>query len=84
MAEIPDGPPLRFRWRRALVQVARAEGPERITPEWWRDKTMEGQLRDYYRLEDGAGHRFWVYRDGLFGETPPGRGPRWYMHGLFA
>jgi protein ImuB len=84
MAEIPDGPPLRFRWRRALVQVAKAEGPERITPEWWRDKTMEGQLRDYYRLEDGAGHRFWVYRDGLFAEAPPNRGPRWYMHGLFA
>ncbi len=84
MAEIPDGPPLRFRWRRALVQVAKAEGPERITPEWWRDKTMAGQLRDYYRLEDGAGHRFWVYRDGLFGQAPPGRGPRWYMHGLFA
>ena len=84
MAEIPDGPPLRFRWRRALVQVAKAEGPERITPEWWREMSMEGRPRDYYRLEDGAGHRFWVYRDGLFGQAPPGRGPRWYMHGLFA
>ncbi len=28
--EVPDGPPLRFRWRRVLHDVAAIEGPERI------------------------------------------------------
>ena len=35
-AEVPDGPPLRFTWRRLSRRVMRAEGPERIEPEWWR------------------------------------------------
>ncbi|MEE8371660.1 MAG: DNA polymerase Y family protein, partial [Sphingomonadales bacterium] len=85
MAEIPDGPPLSFRWRRMLVRVTRAEGPERITPEWWQGEgSFDGSVRDYYHLEDSEGCRFWVYRDGFFGEPGPGHGPRWYMHGLFA
>ena len=32
LAEVPDGPPLRFRWRRVLHDVAAIEGPERIAP----------------------------------------------------
>ncbi|MGD9784491.1 MAG: DNA polymerase Y family protein [Hyphomicrobiaceae bacterium] len=36
MAEVPDGPPLRFTWRRVEHRVVRAEGPERIAAEWWR------------------------------------------------
>ena len=36
LAEVPDGPPIRFRWRRVLHAVIRADGPERIAPEWWR------------------------------------------------
>lgn len=79
LAEVPDGPPLRFRWRRSLHEVVRAEGPERIAPEWWREGRM--RLRDYYRVEDAAGRRFWLFRAGLHGEAPP---PRWYLHGLFA
>lgn len=79
IAEVPDGPPVRFRWRRALYQVARAEGPERIAPEWWREDEL---TRDYFRVEDAAGHRFWIYREGLYGrETST---PRWYLHGVFA
>ena len=35
MAEVPDGPPLRFTWRRVPYAVAKAAGPERIAPEWW-------------------------------------------------
>jgi protein ImuB len=80
--ELPEGPPLRFRWRNALHDVARAEGPERISPEWWREP--EGvQARDYFRIEDRAGRRYWLFREGLYdgGEGPP---PRWFMHGLFA
>ena len=81
LAEVPDGPPLRFRWRRVLHEVVLAEGPERIAPEWWRqDSAM--QTRDYYRVEDAAGHRFWVYREGLYGQAA--QSPRWYVHGLFA
>lgn len=80
IAEIPDGPPLRFRWRRVLHEVARAEGPERIAAEWWSD--VSGPTRDYYRVEDSAGRRFWLFRLGLYArETVT---PVWYMHGLFA
>jgi protein ImuB len=81
LAEVPDGPPLRFRWRRVLHEVARAEGPERIAPEWWR--VEPGTLaRDYYRIEDAQGRRFWVFRQGFYGHS--GQPPRWFLHGLFA
>lgn len=79
IAEIPEGPPLRFRWRRALYEVARAEGPERIAAEWWRE---DGLTRDYYRVEDSAGHRFWLFREGLYDRETAA--PRWFLHGLFA
>jgi protein ImuB len=79
IAEIPDGPPVRFRWRRAVYRVARAEGPERIAPEWWREDAL---TRDYFRVEDQAGHRFWLYREGLYGRELTN--PRWYLHGVFA
>lgn len=81
LAEVPDGPPLRFRWRHVLHDVARAEGPERISPESWRQDSATN-TRDYYRLEDTQGYRFWVFREGLYGQGI--RTPRWYVHGLFA
>lgn len=82
LAEVPEGPPLRFRWRRLLHEVARAEGPERIAPEWWRAEE-EGRLtRDYYRVEDAAGRRYWLFREGLYGRESDR--PAWYVHGLFA
>ena len=149
LAEVPDGPPLRFVWRRVARRVARADGPERIAPEWWleggtclpaplpvldladepasperdpsrsaakravreasperdpsrsaakravreaspeRDPSRSAakravkRTRDYYRIEDEAGRRYWVFRDGLYGD---GRGgpPRWFVHGVFA
>jgi protein ImuB len=94
VAEVPEGPPVAFRWRRVLYQVARAEGPERIAPEWWRDdmpaQNLVAATRDYFRLEDREGRRFWLYRDGLYeGEAGDGAdcgagGPCWYVHGLFA
>jgi protein ImuB len=103
IAEIPDGPPLRFRWRRVLYEVERAEGPERIALPWWReppeaepdperpandDGGAASRLdparatRDYFRVEDGLGRRFWIFRAGLFGRETAG--PRWFLHGLFA
>ncbi len=81
MAEVPDGPPVRFRWRRALHRVARAEGPERIAMEWWRT-AQRTPTRDYFRIEDEKGRRFWLYRDGLYAREATD--PRWYMHGVFA
>jgi protein ImuB len=82
MAEVPDGPPVRFRWRHVLHEVARAEGPERLAMEWWRDAAGATLTRDYFRIESQEGARFWVYRAGLY-ERETGE-PRWYLHGLFA
>lgn len=85
IAEVPEGPPFRFRWRRAMHRVARAEGPERIAPEWWRrsdGKIAGGLTRDYYRIEDERGGRFWIFRHGLYGAEAAM--PNWYLHGLFA
>jgi len=77
----PEGMPRRFVWRRAVHDIARAEGPERIAPEWWRSASS-ARLRDYYRVEDADGRRYWIYREGLTGD---GRGgaPGWFIHGLF-
>jgi len=77
----PEGMPRRFVWRRAVHDIARVEGPERIAPEWWRQPSS-ARLRDYYRVEDAEGRRFWIYREGLIGD---GRGglPAWFIHGLF-
>jgi len=77
----PEGMPRRFVWRRAVHDIARAEGPERIAPEWWRQPSS-ARLRDYYHVEDSDGRRYWIYREGLIGD---GRGglPAWFIHGLF-
>lgn len=129
IAEVPDGPPLRFVWRRVTRSVVRADGPERISPEWWTHTapppqsqspdgasrnwlapkldrradhdliaearraieageasepvTLLPRARDYYRVEDEAGRRYWLYRDGLY-EDGRGGPPDWYVQGLFA
>ncbi len=111
MAEIPEGPPASFRWRRMRHRIAAAEGPERIAPEWWRQampeiakkdeegrdrteeemddlrrKTLAKQnaslTRDYYRVEDEDGRRYWLYREGFYGEAKAP--PKWFVQGLFA
>ena len=79
IASMPDGPPMRFRWRRILHDVISAEGPERITPDWLR--APNARPRDYYRVEDKDGHRFWLYREDYLDRQEV---PRWYVHGLFA
>ncbi|MEM9938255.1 MAG: DNA polymerase Y family protein [Pseudomonadota bacterium] len=129
LAEVPEGPPLRFVWRRVARKVAKADGPERIAPEWWTytapppsaapqedaprkwltpkfdpradaaliaktrsefEQMQTGETvknlpraRDYYRVEDEEGRRYWVFREGLY-EDGRGGTPDWYMHGLFA
>lgn len=75
-ALLPDEPPFQFVWRGIVHRVVRAQGPERIAGEWWRD---HGATRDYYRVEDTDGRRFWIYRDH-FEDL---RATRWFLHGLF-
>lgn len=85
LAKVPDDPPIQFTWRGRSHRVRRAEGPERIGQEWWRagvgeTDTGPGRIRDYYRVEDDAGGRFWIFRQGLFGGEDA---PKWWIHGLF-
>ncbi|MEL7015031.1 MAG: DNA polymerase Y family protein [Pseudomonadota bacterium] len=132
LAEVPDGPPRTFRWRRVQRHVLKADGPERLAPEWWqhtapvtvttdpqkgsrtwltpkldpradaeqickgrtqiekslvddheRAPVKKPRTRDYYRIEDDQGRRYWIYRDGLYDDNRGGT-PTWFMHGLFA
>ena len=80
LAEVPDGPPLRFRWRRVLHEVAAIEGPERIAAPWWR--RLDAPTRDYFRAEDVSGRRYWLYREGLYGRET--QRAKWFLHGVFA
>jgi protein ImuB len=79
VALVPEGPPRQFRWRGVRHQVAHAEGPERIAPEWWRRIPGDAE-RDYYVVEDREGRRFWLYRAGRYGGDAP---PPWFIHGVF-
>jgi protein ImuB len=91
-ALVPDGPPRRFSWRGVTYDITGAQGPERIGAEWWRHplptlprkrgREREGATRDYYLVEDSAGHRFWLFREGLYGRETTAA--RWFVHGLFA
>jgi protein ImuB len=103
MAPVPDDPPILFRWRGRTHRITRAEGPERIEPEWWRQPdagsnttVLDRDTRDYYRVEDEDGRRFWLYREGLYDRASPETNdpevddleadvahPRWFLHGLF-
>ena len=85
IAPVPDEPPMRFSWRGVAHRVRASAGPERIAAEWWRGKRSGKRpetdlIRDYYRVEDSDGARFWIFRAGLHAED---RMPRWYLHGLF-
>jgi protein ImuB len=78
MAPIPDYPPMNFRYQGTLHKISKADGPERIEPEWW---IAEGLHRDYYSVEDEDGGRYWLFRAGHYATEDP---PRWYLHGFFA
>lgn len=92
VAGVPDGPPARFVWRRVERRVARAQGPRRIAPEWWRmigvAHAGAARVRDYYEIEDENGAAYWVFRHGLYeggqeDTTQEAAPPRWFLHGLF-
>lgn len=88
IASIPDGPPIMFIWRKQKYKVMNSEGPERIAPEWWRPRKFSSNSsafvpkeRDYYKLEDHKGKRYWVYRNGNYSTQ---KITKWYLHGFFS
>lgn len=92
-AIVPDDPPSLFRWRQHAHRIVRAEGPERVADEWWRPRpdgsrppaNIVPPYRDYYRVEDDDGGRFWLFRDGPYTLAANGRpAARWFLHGFCA
>ena len=76
-APIPDYPPMLFRHKGKIHKIIKTDGPERIEQEWW---LQQGQHRDYYRVEDEEGNRYWLFRLGHYDDKVY----RWFMHGVFA
>jgi protein ImuB len=83
MAVLPDGAPMRFRWRGRRYEVVAADGPERVHGEWWRREQERAEVRDYFQVEDKDGSRFWLFRKGD-GEDLETGDLSWRMHGIFA
>ena len=71
----PGESPVQFFIGRQRHRVIYAEGPERLLGEWWINNTATPERRDYYRIEDEEGFRFWIFRDDF---------DRWFLHGHFA
>ena len=82
LALLPDQPPVAFTWRKRRHRIRRADGPERIYAEWWRNDAETHAVRDYFQVEDEDGQRFWLFRQGD-GVDPQTGGLSWYLHGLF-
>ncbi len=78
----PERPevPERFRWRARDWELAGAEGPERIAPEWWlEDPEWRSGVRDYWVVATRSGERLW-----LFFAHGGALSPGWFCHGSFA
>ena len=75
-APIPDYPPMLFRYKDKVHKIVKADGPERIEQEWW---CAQGEHRDYYRVEDEDGHRYWLFRLGHYND----KNYQWFIHGFF-
>ncbi len=82
MALLPDHPPSWISWRGVRRRVRRADGPERVFGEWWQGEAERTAVRDYFRIEDEAGERFWIFRAGD-GEDAASGSHRWFLHGIF-
>ena len=77
-APVPDYPPMLFRYKGTLHKIVRADGPERVEPEWW---LHQGEHRDYYCVEDDEGKRYWLFRSGHYDAA---KRDQWFIHGFFA
>jgi protein ImuB len=92
LALLPDDPPRQFQWRRHAYKVVKVEGPERLADEWWRPRSngrvmpanIIPPVRDYYRVEDDDGGRFWLFRDGPHNASAGGGTTKWFLHGFYA
>lgn len=82
LSVLPDHPPAAFVWRRVRHRIRHADGPERISGEWWRRDREAMAVRDYWAVEDESGRRFWLYRSGD-GVDPATGDLSWYLHGVF-
>ena len=82
LAELPDQPPVSFTWRGCRHRVRHADGPERIAGEWWQRSGEMLALRDYFRVEDEDGRRYWLFRRGDGTDLATGD-LGWFLHGLF-
>jgi protein ImuB len=82
IAVLPDHPPATFTWRGVRRRVKRADGPERVFGEWWKRDAELVAVRDYFRVEDETGERYWIFRAGDGEDTTTGS-HRWYLHGIF-
>ncbi len=82
VALLPDHPPVSFTWRGVRRRLRRGDGPERVFGEWWKRDAELVAVRDYFRVEDDAGERFWLYRAGDGEDTATGS-HRWFIHGVF-
>ncbi len=72
--------PSEFRWRGRNWQVAAAEGPERIAPEWWlEDPNWRNGVRDYWVVVSCCGAKLW-----LFFAHGAALSPGWFCQGSFA
>jgi protein ImuB len=77
MALTPDYAPRQFIYRNQRHIILNADGPERISYEWW---VEDGGYRDYYVAEDEEGMRYWLF--GTANDLP-GQTRRWFIHGYF-
>ena len=87
IALAPDGPPASVFIGKKKLKIALADGPERITPEWWQSNNfhkktryMSSNTRDYYRVEDVSGKRYWIYKEGIYQHD---KTSKWFIHGFF-
>jgi protein ImuB len=80
VAELPDAPPRRFTWRGRTHSLVSGDGPERIYGEWWKHRREREAMRDYFRVEDEKGARFWLFRRGD-GEDPRTGDLSWWIQG---
>ena len=80
LAELPDAPPRRFTWRGKTHKLVRGDGPERIYGEWWKRSGERDAVRDYFRVEDETGARFWLFRRGD-GLDPRTGDLSWWLQG---
>ncbi|MFC4352141.1 Y-family DNA polymerase [Fodinicurvata halophila] len=82
LALLPDYPPAAFVWQGSRYRVVAADGPERIHGEWWKRDAETWAVRDYFRVEDDSGGRYWIFRSGDGVDGASGT-HRWFLQGFF-